>query len=328
VFDGIFANDNTGTALVSQPGKVSADGLSPRFIASYRSSDALTINAQISNGFRLGGINDPLNVPLCTPGDLQTFSGHDSWVDESAWNYEIGTKSSLMAGRGSLNVSAFYMDIQDLQLVLTAGSCSSRLVFNVPNARSSGIEVEFAATPNERLDLAISGTYNNSELRSTVTQTDSAGNVSVVSGIEEGNRLPSVPEFQAAAAATYKWQLDGPTSLAYVTGSWSFVGDRYTQIDDLAAGFGTVNLNSFAPNTIGGPLTQSTFTFDPKMPSYNLINLRVGLTRVGYDVALFLNNITDERAFLALDRERGTRARVGYLTNQPRTFGISVAFQR
>ena len=35
-------------------------------------------------------------------------------------------------------------------------------------------------------------------------------------------------------------------------------------------------------------------------------------------------DVTDESAHLSLDRERGTRARVGYLTNQPRTFGISV----
>jgi hypothetical protein len=32
---------------------------------------------------------------------------------------------------------------------------------------------------------------------------------------------------------------------------------------------------------------------------------------------------------LSLDQERGTRARISYLTNQPRTFGVSmrVAFQ-
>ena len=104
------------------------------------------------------------------------------------------------------------------------------------------------------------------------------------------------------------------------------MGSRYTQIDDLAVGAGTVNLDSFAPNTIGGPLTASTFTFDPELPAYNLINLRVGLTRASWDAALFLNNVTDERALLALDRERGTRARVGYLTNQPRTLGVSLAF--
>jgi iron complex outermembrane receptor protein len=42
-----------------------------------------------------------------------------------------------------------------------------------------------------------------------------------------------------------------------------------------------------------------------------------------WDIALFVNNATDEVALLALDQERGTRARVSYLTNQPRTIGIN-----
>jgi iron complex outermembrane receptor protein len=111
--------------------------------------------------------------------------------------------------------------------------------------------------------------------------------------------------------------MGGPASVAYVTGSWNYVGTRYTQIDDLASGFGTVNLNSFAPNSIGGPFTQPTFTFNPEMPALQLLNLRVGMTRANYDISLYMNNVTDERALLALDRERGTRARVGYLTNPP-----------
>ena len=45
-----------------------AQGVAPRFIASYDLTDAAQVNAQISKGFRLGGINDPLNVPICTPG--------------------------------------------------------------------------------------------------------------------------------------------------------------------------------------------------------------------------------------------------------------------
>ena len=32
---------------------------------------------------------------------------------------------------------------------------------------------------------------------------------------------------------------------------------------------------------------------------------------------------SDENALLALDQERGTRARVGFLVNQPRTFGVT-----
>ena len=42
-----------------------------------------------------------------------------------------------------------------------------------------------------------------------------------------------------------------------------------------------------------------------------------------WDIAFFINNVTNARAFLALDQERGTLARIGYLTNPPRRVGIS-----
>ena len=328
IFDGIFAHDSTGTKVVSQPGSIEADGFAPRIIASWRATDLVTLNAQASKGFRLGGINDPLNVPLCTSGDLDTFSGRDAWRDETAWNYEVGAKTLLMNGKGTLNVSAFSMDISNMQLTVTAGSCSSRLIFNVPETRTAGMEVEITANPNEQLDLSLSTSFNNAQLRSTLTSTSSTGAVTVLPGFEEGNRLPSVPKFQASAAATYRWPFRPGTS-AFLSGSYNYVGSRFTQIDDHAPGFGTVNLNSFGDNTIGGPLTQSTFVFDPELPAYSLVNLRVGVSRsTNWDVALFVNNLTDERALLALDRERGTRARVGFLTNQPLTIGVTMAFQR
>jgi len=325
IFDGIFANDNTGKALVSTPGNTSASGAAPRVIASFKATNNLTLNAQASKGFRLGGINDPLNVPLCTQQDLATFSGRDSWKNETAWNYEVGGKSQFMGGRGSFNASLFYMDIRDLQLIVTAGSCSSRLVFNTPKAVSRGVELEFSAAPNRFVDFSVSGTYDDSKLESTLTSTAANGEVTVVSGIQSGNRLPSVPKVQAAAALTLHRPMRSGSN-GFFTTTFNHVGSRFTQIDDEAAGFGVVDLNSFAPNTIGGPLTASTFRFDPELPAYDLVNLRLGVARANWEAALFLNNVTDERALLALDRERGTRARVGYLTNQPRTLGINLTF--
>ncbi|HEY0143017.1 MAG TPA: TonB-dependent receptor [Thermoanaerobaculia bacterium] len=318
-FDGIFADPGTNS------GSTSADGFAPRIMASFKLSEATRLNAQVSKGFRLGGINDPLNRPLCTPADLVTFGGRDAWEDETLWNYEIGAKTAFFGGRGSLNASAFRADIENLQATVTAGSCSSRLVFNVPKARSTGVEMELEYAPTDRFDFAVSGTKTNSELRSTLTSTDAAGNTTVVAGIEAGNRLPTVPEFQMAVAASYRIPpINGWAS--YVTGVFQHIGSRYTQIGDQADGFGTVNLNSFAPNNIGGPFTRSTYTFDPELPASNTVNLRVGVLRNQWDTALFVNNVTDERALLALDQERGTRARVGYLTNQPRTIGVSTRF--
>jgi iron complex outermembrane receptor protein len=321
VFDGIFAHDSTGTAVLSQPGSAKANGVAPRVIASYQVSDALTLNAQASQGFRLGGINDPLNLPLCTTQDSITFSGNNSWTDEKAWNYEVGAKARILGGRGALNLSAFYMDIRDLQLTVTAGSCSSRLILNAPKARSQGVEVEFTASPSDHLDFSIAASFNDSKLRSTLTD----GSGAPLPGIVSGNRLPSVPKAQWTAAATYGWPM-GIGSRAFVSGSYQFVGSRFTLIDDQAPGIGTVNMNSFAGDTIGGPLTQATFTFDPELPSYSLVNLRAGVIRDTWEVAVFLHNVTDERALLALDRERGLRARVGYLTNQPRTMGVTLRF--
>lgn len=320
IFDGIFGNANGEPQI--QPGSVKADGFAPRFIASYKVSDSTTINAQASRGFRLGGVNDPLNVNLCTDQDLATFSGRDTWKDETAWNYEIGSKSRLWGGRGSLNASAFYVDVKDLQVTVTAGSCSSRLIFNVPKARSIGGELEFALAPTDNFDFSLSAGYTDSQVRSTIPGSE---DLVLATGIRDGNRLPSVPKFQMAVAATYQ-QPVGASSNAYLNATYQHIGSRYTQLADQEPGVGVVDMNSFGEGggqTIGGPLTQNTFTFNPLLPAYDLVNLRLGFRHGVWDIALYCNNLTDKRALLALDRERGFRARVGFLTNQPRTIGLN-----
>ena len=317
-FDGIYADAGTNE------GDITATGVAPRFIASYDVTDSTQVNAQVSKGFRLGGINDPLNVPLCTPRDLETFGNRDTWGDEELWNYEAGAKSTFLGGRGTLNVSGFYMDIRNLQATVTAGSCSSRIIFNVPESRSAGMELEIAAQPTPLFDFAVAASVADAKLQSTLESYDAAGNsTGIIAGIEAGKRLPTTPLFQATAAATWRWLMG--RWVGYLTGTYQHVGARYTQIGDQAAGFGTVNLLAL-PNTIGGPLTQNTFTFDPELPAYNILNIRLGVLSGVWDIAFFINNVTDERAFLALDQERGTLARVGYLTNPPRRFGIATRF--
>ena len=94
-------------------------------------------------------------MPVCTPRDLETFGNRGTWEDEELWNYEAGTKSTFLGGRGTLNVSGFYMDIRNLQATVTAGSCSSRIIFNVPESRSAGMEFEIAAQPTPLFDFAV-----------------------------------------------------------------------------------------------------------------------------------------------------------------------------
>ena len=102
------SRSSTASSRTTTPARSSSRSPArPTPTASRRASSRATrrpttsrLNAQVSRGFRLGGINDPLNVPLCTPQDLVTFGGRETWDDETAWNYEVGAKSRVMGGRG------------------------------------------------------------------------------------------------------------------------------------------------------------------------------------------------------------------------------------
>ena len=300
------------------PASTDSNGVAPRFILSFDPSEDVKLNLQASRGFRLGGINDPLNATLCTPQDLSSYGGHPNWSAEWAWNYEVGAKMRLADRRVTFNVAAFYTDIKDLQVPADAGSCSSRVVFNVQKARSAGVEAELFARPNENWDFGLSATYADAKLQSTVR--DASGNV--IGGLESGARLPTAPKLQAVASVGYtlpkaianKWDF-------YTNATGQYLGSSYTAIGDEVAGFGTVGGSQFFH--FGNP-SVTGFTFNPQLSSYHIINFRAGVRAEGWDVAAYVNNLTDEIAYLSVDRERGRRARVGYLTNQPRTVGVSV----
>src|SRR5262245_11450364 len=49
------------------PASTDSSGTSPRFIASYKPTDDAQVYVQAARGFRLGGINDPINLLLCSP---------------------------------------------------------------------------------------------------------------------------------------------------------------------------------------------------------------------------------------------------------------------
>ncbi|MBR2171883.1 TonB-dependent receptor [Sphingopyxis sp.] len=300
--------------------KTSSTGFSPRLLLSYDVADGITLNAQASKGFRLGGVNDPLNLPLCDGGnaggpDAQTFSGRPRYDDETLWNYEGGVKAQF--GGITFNAAGFYTKINNLQVTADAGSCSSRIVFNA-DAHTMGLEVELSASPFTGLDLGLSGSYVEAEFDSTLTRP----NGTVIEGIREGNRLPSVPKFQMAANATYSFPIDASSDTnAFVTASFQHVGSRYTQPGDQEN-----NPRTFVHGfTFGGAPIGSATTLDLKLPDYQLVNLGAGIEFPDeLEISVYVNNLLDENALLAFDRERGGRARLGFATNQPRTFGVTV----
>jgi outer membrane receptor protein involved in Fe transport len=307
---GLFANGDTNVI-----DKTSADGFTPRVMASFDMNENVTFNAQASQGFRLGGVNDPLNPALCTPADRLIFGGFQSYDDETLWNYELGVKTRYSNGL-SFNAAVFHTQIDNLQVTLDAGSCSSRVSFNVEDSHTTGVELELTATPTDRWLLTLALSALEAEFDSTVE--DALGNV--LGGVEDGNRLASVPDFQAAVTATYTIPVSmmGAEDM-YFTGTFHHIGDRITQPSDQVAGAG--DFTSGLP--FGGATGNEVTSLNLLLDSYQLLNLRAGLAWDRWDAVLYVNNATDENTNLSFDRERGGRARLGFRTNQPRTIGLT-----
>ena len=307
---GLFSNSDL------QTDSTDASGFSPRLLASYRFNEQVTWNAQAARGFRPGGVNDPLNASLCTGSDLANFGGFQTYDDETIWNYETGLKSEW--GNGvRLNAAIFHAEIDDLQATLDAGSCSSRISFNVEEAHATGMEIELTLTPMQGLEIGFSGSLVESEFDSTVLAEEGG----VLGGVADGNRLASVPEIQFSATVNYAIPVDlfGGSELS-VFASVQHVGDRITQPGDQVAGAGRF-VSGLA---YGGASGTEVTELDLELAPYTLIAVRVGVITDDWEAALYVNNLTDEKAALSFDRERGGRARLGFRVNQPRTVGILI----
>ena len=170
------------------------------------------------------------------------FGNRPDFDDETAWNYEIGSKSRIFGGRGYVNASAFYIDINDLQAVVTAGQCSSRLVFSVPSARSIGGELEFGAVVSDHFDFSVSVGYNDAEL--TIDGDRPGRQRQPRHRVRDPGRAPACRAFPTGRRPSRPRSSSRSCSgiTGYLTGTWQYIGSRYTQVGDDVPGFGVVPL--------------------------------------------------------------------------------------
>ena len=319
----------SNTDAQNQNVTVSSNGFTPRFMINYDVTDRVAVNAQASRGFRLGGVNDPLNQDLCGAANYETYRVYERFKDETLWNYEVGLKSSYE--RVTLNGSFFYTDISNLAVNVDAGACSSRVAINVPKAHTMGGELELSVHPTDALLVTFAGSYVQAEFDSTVRTVADVRNDdgvvtlpagSVIDGIQDGNRIPSVPNWQLSAIATYTFPGLFQSKESYVTASWQFVGSQITQSGDQVPGAGSFAHNLPYAGMTGNEVTNVDLELDP----YHLFNLNTGLLYDTWEVMFYIKNITDENPQQSFDRERGGRARLAYRVGQPRTFGILSRF--
>ena len=250
-----------------------------------------------AQGFRLGGVNDPVPAAFC--GDELAAVGEDtpdSFESDDLWNFELGYKGILADGKVTLNAAVFrsrWSGIQQFRRLL----CGFGFTANAGRASITGFDLDFKAKLTKELELGVGLGLLNPEITESGPGLDA----------QEGNRILFTPNTTAAANLKYFKDLNSKVSL-FGNLSWNFVGERFS---------------TYAAQNEGTDADEVSFR---TLDSYNLVNLRVGVTFSNFEVSLFSNNLTGTAAnfgdVVSLAAEVSGRPR--FTTNRPRTSGLQV----
>ena len=208
-------------------------------------------------------------------------------------NYELGIKSNLLDRRLLLDAAVFYIDWKDIQVnAETADELG--YITNASRASNVGLEVTVEYRPVPGLRLGLNGSYLNAEL---TEDADPSLNLPWF----DGARLPLSAEWSGAVTANYELPLTGALN-GEIGGGYRYVGNRLTDVES-----------------------------DPdvrRLPSYDVLDLSVGVSSDNWTLRLYGKNVTDERALLTVS-DTGTDPVLlvpVLITSvlQPRTIGLSL----
>ncbi len=257
------------------------DDIVPKLSLSWNVTDEVMVYGTVSQGFRPGQINDQ--------GAIEACGAREILDPDTITNYEVGVKSRLADGRVTLNATAFHIDWDDMQFDAFELLCPFPLLDNINKATSDGLEVDFNWLIAGAFSLRGGFGYNHAEI--------SEGSEDPAFDIPPGTRMPNVPEWTANLAGT--WDFNWSAQIAgYVQVDAQYIDSR-TTLYDQSPGF---------------PILE-------ELPSYTLVNLRLGGGFGDMSGELFVTNLTDKLAELFC-----CRAFWDPTVSRPRTIGVRASW--
>lgn len=191
----------------SQRDEVSDTYITGRAALSYFWSSELMTYASVAHGYASGGF-ERFTLNAAVGGPTEPFA------PSKGWTYEVGLKKELWNANSFVNVSAFYNDISDGQLV-TADFNVFPVVFSFINQdyESYGVELEGQIQVGEKLRINGGLGFTESEIKN-VPETATAG-------VVDGNEVPNAPRVTATVAADYRF-----FRKFFATAQYQYVGER------------------------------------------------------------------------------------------------------
>ena len=304
------------------------DDFTPRFSIGWQATDDMRLYGTVSRGYKAGGYTIDFNS---ADGAPNRGIVNEKFDEETLWNYEIGLRSEWLDRRLRLNISAFYLEWDDLQLetffFTVPGDATSNIqkTINVEEAEAKGFEVELAAAPAERFLITAGLGYTDSEINSDDFARIS-GNLTVAL---KGRTLPRAPEWTWNMGMHYSWPWDG--NEMYISGEWIYRDSQFSTIEDttyLQTSGVAIPANPLLPATgdnVLAVMPDRSDGFPFRSPDYHLVNIRAGaIINETWEITAYVNNVFDEEYFTGTGENFGLS---GFrLRPHPRYFGGSVSY--
>jgi outer membrane receptor protein involved in Fe transport len=273
-----------------------------------------------SQGFRPGAFNRSQGavasiletssgtaVPIGTPsgeGDSTTkqYEKPNGYAPDTLTNYEIGFKTQMFDHRLLLNLSAYYMDWDNVQLVFFNPTELGNTSFGVngPNYNVKGVEAQVMGVILPGLTAQGSATYNHETqtsspcLVSNIASSPSNGsciseiyssalaeNVAFENPFGATGTTPAfAPVWQGNIRLRYEWTMGAYKPYASISGQYT--GSMYNQPATYTSGVGVL-----IPNTTLLRYLQ---------PAYATANIAVGVAKDKWYAEVYCNNLFDSNA--------------------------------
>ena len=297
-----------GTASVNQDHTIldqsaSGNAVLPKINLAYEPTRDLTVYGTIAKGSRPGGFNLPIPLPSaavlavnpfaynCNAGAV-TVSSQPSFTPDSVLSFEVGEKAKFDDRRFTLNADIYYIKWTNIQQVISL-TCGYPYNTNAGNAKSYGPEVEASALVAPALTLEFAGTYSHAVINNPSQN-------AITAGITPGTRILSVPKYTATLGLNYQ-----PAITDSMNGLFSVSSSLVGPVRDQAA-------------------------YPQVLPSYNLVDMRMGVSHGAWGAYFFGTNLTNKEAKLTINNTVfawQTYAITRVSTNQPRTLGLDFQYK-
>jgi outer membrane receptor protein involved in Fe transport len=284
--------------VVSPHQTITESGTNPKFELDYNFAPDQMVYGLASKGFRPGGVV-PI-VPAGTPGTANDcvaalaavnpnlkLADTRNFQSDSLWNYELGTKNTMLDRRLILNAAAFDIRWKNIQQQILL-QCGFQFISNAGAAESKGGELDLRARATDRLDLSLGLGYQDAKI------TEKGNSPQPV-----GSPVFQVPDWTGNGALTYTLPLSNDWNSVSVI-DYSYVGSSYS--------------------------ANNSPTEPRKRPAYRLLNARFALSTGKTEFALVGKNLTNEVTNLGDNRSIAAEVpgRPRLFLNQPRTVGLEV----